>query len=120
MSNKPIILSLLIFLILSFGFLAYTETKQQSPASQDWWVVYFVSPKDNSLNFVIENNSNQTKFHYEVLADNSKLKEADIQIAKGVKKEIDLAKSDFANLANKKISITVVADNEKKEIYKSL
>ncbi|MFA5776841.1 MAG: hypothetical protein WC906_00110 [Parcubacteria group bacterium] len=116
---KKIIIALIIFLILSFGFLAYAETRQASPQSQNWWVIYFANPKNDNLNFVIENNSDQTKFHWAVLSDKDILKEADVEIAKGAKKEINLTKSDFGNLSNKKISITVVADNEKKEIYKN-
>jgi hypothetical protein len=127
MSNKPIILSLIIFLLFSFGFLAYTETKQQSPASQNWWLIYFSSPKDKNLDFVVENNSDQTNFHYEVSDGASKLKEADINIVKGEKKEIKtaFASSDAKALedkeaaADKKITIRVSAGDDSKEIYKN-
>ena len=59
MSNKSIILSLLIFLLFGLGFLAYTET-QQSPTNQVGF--YFSNPKDESLDFIIENNSDETDF----------------------------------------------------------
>jgi len=119
MFNKPIILSLVIFLLLSLGFLAYTQTKQQSPASQNWWVIYFANPKDESLDFVIENNSDQTDFHYEISGGGNKLKEADIKIDKGTKRETTLPESDFGNLENKKITIRISAGDENKEIYKN-
>jgi len=118
MSNKTIVLSLVIFLALSCIFLAYTQTKQQSPESQNWWVVYFANPKDDSLNFIIENNSNEKKFHWEILNENNKLKEGDANIEKGNKKEITLPKSDFGNFGNMKFSIIVSAGEDKKEIYK--
>ncbi|MFH0969218.1 MAG: hypothetical protein V1804_01795 [Patescibacteria group bacterium] len=117
---KKIIISLILFLVLSFGFLAYTETKQQSPVSQNWWVVYFSNPKDESLDFAIENNSDQNNFHWEISADKNKLKEGDINIAKGNKKETNLIKLGFENLDGKKIIIKVSTDNNSKEIYKNL
>ncbi len=95
-------------------YLSYIETRQQSPASQNWWVVYFSDPKNESLNFVIENNSNETNFHYDILSGENKSKEADIEIAKGTKKDIPVG--DIAS--NGKIIIQVTAGNEKKEIYK--
>ncbi len=117
MSNKSIILSLILFLVLSFAYLAYTETKQQSPASQDWWVVYFANPKDESLDFVIENNIDQSKFHYEIATDEDKLKEEDIAINKGEKKEVPV---EIRNAKDKKIIIKVSSGNDTREIYKIL
>ena len=115
MSNKSIILSLLIFLLFSLGFLAYTETQQQSPTNQNWWVVYFLNPKDESLDFIIENNSDETGFHYEISGGENNLEEADVEIAKGTKKEIFLNE----NIASEKIIIRVSAGSEKREIYKN-
>lgn len=115
---KKIITSLIIFLALSCIFLAYTQTKQQSPESQNWWIVYFASPKNDSLNFVIENNSNEKKFHWEILNDKNKLKEGDVDIEKGNKKEVTLSSSDFGNFGNIKFNIIVSTNEDKKEIYK--
>ena len=112
---KKIISLLLIFLVLSFLFLAWNETQQQSPTSQNWWVIYFSNPKDESLDFLIENNSNETGFHYEISDGEKILEEADIKIAKGAKKEIPLIK----DIENKKIIIRVSAGDEKREIYKN-
>lgn len=116
MSNKTIILFLVILLTLSCVFLAYTQTKQQSPESQNWWVIYFVSPKDDSLNFMIENNSDQSNFHYEILADKDRIKEENVEIGKGEKKEIAV---NAESADNNKIAIRVNAGDEKKEIYKN-
>ena len=102
---------------MSCIFLSYTQTKQQSPQSQNWWVVYFADPKDESLDFVIENNSDETNFHYEILSDKDKMKEEDIKIEKGVKKQIP---ANVSTAENKKITIKVTASNDIKEIYKNL
>lgn len=115
MYNKSIILSLLIFLLFSLGFLAYTETQQQSATNQNWWIVYFENPKNGNLSFIIENNSNKTSFHYETSDGENSLEEADVEIVKGAKKEIFLNE----NIASEKIIIRVSAGSEKREIYKN-
>lgn len=112
---KKIIILLIIFLVSSFLFLAWNETQQQSPNSQNWWVVYFSNPKDESLNFVIENNSDETGFHYKISDKENGLEEADVEIAKDAKKEIFLNK----NIASEKIIIQVSAGSERREIYKN-
>lgn len=111
---KKIIIFLIAFLIISFTYLSYIETRQQSPSSQNWWVVYFSDPRNESLNFVIENNSNETNFRYDILSGENKLKEVDIKVAKGEKKDIPV--ENINN--NEKVIIRVIAGNEKKEIYK--
>lgn len=105
----------MIFLVSSFLFLAWNETQQQSPTSQNWWVVYFSNPKDKSLDFVIENNSNEAGFRYEISDGKNHLQEANIEIAKGAKKEIFFNE----NIASERIIIRVSAGNETKEIYKN-
>jgi len=112
---KKIIILLIIFLVSSFLFLAWNETQQQSPTSQNWWVVYFSNPKDESLDFIIENNSNETGFHYEISDGENSPEKADVEIAKGAKKEIFLNE----NIASEKIIIRVSAGSEKREIYKN-
>jgi hypothetical protein len=114
---KKIIISLILFLFLSFIFLAYTETKQENPQSQNWWVIYFTNPKDSNLDFVIENNSNKTNFHYEILSDKNNLEEKDIEIGKGIKKEIPVNINDTSD---KKITIRVSIGDDIREIYKTL
>jgi hypothetical protein len=114
LSNKIIIPALIIFLIISFFYLAYTEQYQRN--SGDWWALYFENPKSDNLNFVIENHSGKTNFHWEVSADKEKIKEGGISVAKG-----STWKSGFQVTGNndKKITIEVLNGDEKKEIYKN-
>ena len=84
MNQKKIISFLIIFLLISFFYLAYVEKKQADLNYQkNWWVLSFDNPNDNSLDFVIENHSSKNNFHWEVLSDTDKIKEADINIVKG-------------------------------------
>jgi hypothetical protein len=120
MSNKTIIISLIAFLALSCVFLSYTQTKQQSPQSQNWWVVYFADPKNDKLDFVIENNSDETNFHYEATAGKSAFEQKDIEVKKGEKKNIEIISPDIESFGNVKFDIIISARGEKKEIYKNL
>jgi hypothetical protein len=119
--QKKIIYSLIIFLLISFVYLAYTEKKQADLDYQkDWWALSFVNPKDKSLNFVIENHSQKNNFHWEVLANGNTIIEASIEASKGTAKNIDLSDFNIKDFENKKISVKVSADGEEKEIYKNL
>ena len=121
MNQKKIISFLIVFLFISFFYLAYVEKKQADLNYQkNWWVLSFDNPKDNTLNFSIENHSNKTNFHWEVMADGNILKEGDLVIIKGGK-ELRSEASELSSLSleNKKISVKVSADGEMKEIYKN-
>jgi hypothetical protein len=116
MKEKKIILILGLFLLISFFYLAFMETRQADPNYQkNWWVVYFDNPKDSSISFVIENHSDQNNFHWEVFQEKEKLQEKDTRIPKGESATID---SVNLNDLKGKIIISVSDGKEKKEIYK--
>lgn len=116
---KKIIIPLILFLLASFSFLSYRESQMQNLQSQNWWSIYFTDAKSDNLNFVIENNSDSQNFHYEISVEKNKIKEENIQINKGEKKEINLSKSDFMFLESQKIIIKVSDGKNSKEIYKT-
>jgi hypothetical protein len=113
---KKIIIPFIILFLASAVFLAWHETRLASPQGQNFWSVYFQNAKDNSLNFVIENNSDRTDFHWELTDGNNKVSEGDVKIIKGEKKEVNIANPNSVN----KETITVTAENDKKQIYKIL
>lgn len=117
-NNKAIIIFTIIFFLAGALFLAYAENRQSDENLQkDWWVLYFENPSSSSMNFVIENHSDGSNFHWEVWADNEKMQEADFTIPKGQKKGF---MAGVQNPGNKKITITVSDGKNKKEIYKKL
>ncbi len=116
MSNKIIIYATLTFLLVSFVFLSAVEMKQADPNTKNIWMLYFIDPKSASLDFMIDNHSAQTDFHFEILADKTRVGEGDISIPNGATKTVPITISDSAN---KKIVIDVTAGNAKKEIYKN-
>jgi hypothetical protein len=116
MNNKNIIISILGMLFVSFMFLSVLELRQGDINSKNIWMLYFADPKNSSLDFAIENHSDITNFHWEISSDKTVVQENDAVIAKGETKTIPVSISDTAN---KKIVITVTADNGKKDIYKN-
>ena len=115
---------ILIFFILSASYLLAVGSKFNTlDFGHDWWTVYFGNPKNNSLDFTIENHNNNTNFHWIVLDSNGKIKEGDIKIASGQSAIIQSPISGLSaddDLRNKKITIEVsTGDNDKKDIYKN-
>lgn len=106
----------MLLLIISFFLLSYIGEKQADPDNQNFWVLYFSDPKSENFNFVIENHSDKTDFHWEALADGNKINEGNENIAKGStwKPRFQVPESD-----NKKITIVVSSGDVKKEIYKN-
>lgn len=115
MQQKNIIIFILILFLASSIWLFSVADKYTNPDYQkNWWAVYFSDPKGESLDFVIENHSDKTDFHYVISSDNQKIQEADVKIEKGSQAKLSPAQAD-----SKKITIQVSAREEKKEIYKN-
>ena len=119
MSNKIIIFTTVAFLFVSFVFLSFVEMKQSNINSKNIWMIYFPDPKSSSLDFTIENHSQNKVFHWQILLDKIVATEGDSTIQLGNTKTISVPK-DNIDLSNKKITISVTDSNSnKKEIYKS-
>jgi len=80
-------------------------------------MIYFENPKNNSIDFAIENHSTSINFHWEILTDKNMIKEGDATIRNGETKKIPMIVTDTNN---KKITVKVTSDNSSKEIYKTL
>ena len=120
MNNKTIIFGTIIFLLLSFVFLSVIEIKQSNINAKNIWTLYFSEPKNESLDFTIENHSQNKVFHWQILLDKIVVTEGDSTVALGDIKTIPIPKDDI-DLSNKKITISVTdINNNKKEIYKNL
>ena len=119
MNNKTIIFSTIIFLLLSFVFLAIVEKKASDPNNQNIWMLYFDNPQDQSIDFKIENHSTNVSFHWQVTADKTIIKEGNAIISLSETKNIPVSIS-IPELAGKKITISVTSDGKTKEIYKNL
>lgn len=115
MQQKKIITFLIVSFLASSIWLFYVSDKiLDQNEGKNWWAIYFSDPKSKSLNFVIENHSDNTDFSWKVLEKNQTKKEGTEKIGKGENKEIKI-EGNFTN----KIIIEVKNENEKKEIYKN-
>jgi hypothetical protein len=120
MQKKIIIFTIALF-VLSSAYLFYVAKNFNDPDYQkNWWAVYFENPKANDLNFVIENHSDKTNFHYIVTNGNDKVEEKDVLVNKEESSRFNLRDSLRLNLENKKVTIQVISGDEKKEIYKNI
>lgn len=105
--------------LVSFVFLSVVEKKQSNVNSKNIWTLYFPDPKSGSLDFTIENHSQNKVFHWQILLDKIVVTEGDSTVSLGDTKTIPVPK-DGIDLSNKKITISVIdVNNNKKEIYKN-
>lgn len=118
MNNRIIIAATLGMLLISFIFLSAFETKQADINKQNIWFVYFTDPKNDSLDFSIENHSQNEFFHWQIMADKKLVVENDASVLPGETKTITIPK-DNIDLSKRKLSIIVIAGDNKKEIYKN-
>ena len=106
-------------LLLSFVFLSVVEKKQSDINNKNIWTLYFSDPKSGSLDFTIENHSQNKVFHWQILLDKTMVTEGDSTVLLGDIKTIPVPK-DGIDLSNKKITISVTDINSnKKEVYKN-
>ena len=118
MSNKLIIISTSLFLLVSFVYLSVQEKKQADINTKNLWMTYFNNPKDSSLDFTIENHSDHTSFHWQILTDTAVTNEGDTSLSLGESKKIPVSMSSDET-TGKKITISVTTDDENKQIYKT-
>jgi len=116
-NSRTIVIFTIIFFLVSALFLAYSE-KQQSDENfqKDWWVLSFNDPKSADINFTIENHSQKTSFHWELISGTDTLSEGDAKIAKGSTWTSNVQTNNLSG----KIIIQVSNGSDKKEIYKNL
>lgn len=116
MQQKKIIFFLIVLFVAGSAWLSYASYKFVDPnVGKNWWTISFESPTGKNLDFMIENHSDSTDFHWAVLGV-QKLQEGDEKIAKGETKHIPIG-DDFDA---EKITIEVILGDEKKDIYKNM
>ena len=121
MRTKLIILSTLIFFLLSSFWLAFLEKRQSDENyHKEWWALSFVDPKNNQLSFILENHSEKAIFEWKILNGQKELQKNEVVLQRGEKKEIFLTPTEL-NISGKTIiNVLNKNKNDKKQIYKNL
>jgi len=103
-------------LIITMSTLAWIAQSQQSlTKDKDWWAISFTqpSPTSDSLQFTIENYSNNESFIYSITGTGAQSSEGTIQIKKGEQQIVSPPTT-----IKPPAQITVTSNNTSKEIYK--
>ena len=116
--QNKIIIFIIILLIASSVSLFFFEGYYKNTTGGNWWAVYFEDPKNNDLNFVIENRGAEADFVWELWLGNKKVREGKESIEKDGRKNIEITQ-ELPVAYKEKTSIKVISNNEKKEIYKN-
>jgi hypothetical protein len=121
MSSKIIIIATIILLIVSFSILFVIETRNHSyDYKKSWSVVYFENPRDNSLNFVIENHQGENaNYGYKIFIGDDKVIDDNVEIEAAAKQKISPILNG-GKLNDGKIMIVVGFKDAEYKIYKNL
>lgn len=119
MQQKKIIIFIAGLFLLSSVYLFHSSAKAVDPNYQkNFWSVYFSDPKSMDFNFVIENHSDNTSFHWETYDGKIKTTEGDSVIKKGETRKLDV-NSKIGGIVENKLTIKVISGDEGREIYKN-
>jgi hypothetical protein len=121
MSSKIIIIAVVLMLIISFSVLYVVEAKNHDfDYQKSWNVIYFENPRDDSLDFVIENHEGEKmEYSYQILVDDKQIAEDKVEIEKGAKQEI-LPVLEMEKNVSAKITVAVSVKDLKYRIYKNI
>jgi len=121
MSSKIIIIATVILLIASFATLFIIEAKNHDyDYNKNWSVVYFENPRDDSLDFAIENHEGQeAKYNYNVFVGGDELIDSEVEIKAGATQKISPVISS-ERLSGNKILIDINYKDTEYKIYKNL
>ncbi len=119
MHKKIIIFTIVLFIASSFWLFYQSDKQRNINSGEDWWAVYFADPKDDSLDFSIENHSRKNDFRWEIVLDGKKIQEGEIDVPKGETINSNFQDMNLDNFRGKRISVKITADGEIKEIYKN-
>ena len=121
MSSKIIIIATVILLIASFSVLFVIEAKNHSyDYNKAWSVAYFENPRDNSLDFAIENHEGENfAYGYKVFIGDEKVIDEKVEIDVGATQKISPV-IPSERLSGNKILIDVSYKDTDYKIYKSI
>jgi hypothetical protein len=115
--QKSLIIIFLALFTASAFFLFWQNARELDPdRAGSWWTLSFTSiDQSDSLAFIVDNHSDQTRFNYRVVSGKQVLSEASFIVEKG--KSITIT-PDASASPDTRTSIVVTTGNVKKEIYK--
>jgi len=121
MSSKIIIIATVIFLIASFSVLFVIEAKNHNyDYKKAWSVVYFENPRDNSLDFAIENHEGvDASYQYQVLLNGNKEIDSSVDVKAGARQAISPV-LDIDENQNSRVEVDVKFKDTNYKIYKDL
>ncbi|HLM84269.1 MAG TPA: hypothetical protein VK254_03620 [Candidatus Bathyarchaeia archaeon] len=121
MSSKIIIIAAIILITVSFSVLFVIEAKNHSyDYKKSWSVAYFENPRDDSLDFAIENHEGQNaEYGYKIFINDDKVIDEKVEINAGAKQEISPV-IPSEKLSGNKVLIDVNYKGTDYKIYKNV
>jgi len=120
-SEKTIVIIFCFLFTMSATFLFWQNKRELDPAMEKaWWTLSFAQPENSeSVDFIIENYTNESQFHYETSYEVTPGKVVSsgetITIVPG---ETKIITTSFTTSPDFRTTVTVTVGPEKKEIYR--
>lgn len=112
-NQKIILITLSIFIVLSFSFLAIIENNQNK--LKDGWFLYFKNPQALSLDFTIENYTNKKDFSWELFLNETPIDQGSLSVLKNNQESVIINQP----LNQGSVKIKVYCDKEVKTLYRN-
>jgi hypothetical protein len=121
MTSKLIVIIISVLLIASMSALFVIEALNHSyDYKKAWSAVYFENPRDNSLDFAIENHEGlDVKYNYQIFSNDERLGEGEIEIKAGTQQKISPV-FPSEKISGKRVMMEVHNNDESYKIYKDL
>ena len=117
MTQRSLIFLCIALFAGSALFLFWQNERELDPdRGKNWWTLSFAVPKNpESLDFTVENHSDNREFQYKIVADDETLAEATFDLKRGEK--IILTPS-VTTQTDTRTRVIVITAKEKQEIYR--
>ena len=115
--KNTLVLLTFIFVLSAFSLASITRDALDPDNAKNWWIVSFVDPRGDTLDFTIANHSDTTRYSYTTTApDHSRSDEAiSVDIPTGETRTLSPIQK---KTTTGKYSITIQHGNETRTLYK--
>lgn len=117
LSEKGILIIFCALFAISSLFLFFQNSRALDPDYQkNWWTLSFAAPEERTnLDFIIENHSQETEFHYQIVAGKEILLEQSVSVGRSSAATVTLA---LPASTDARTTVRVTASGETQEIYR--
>lgn len=119
MSNRNLVILFIALFVFSSAFLFEKSLDGLDPEKgKDWWTVSFIRPDRNkNIDIVVTNYTEDTRFKYQVLNDNTVIAESDFEAPLGEKRILLITPE--KSFDGKRVIVRVFHKDETQDLFRN-